>query len=129
MDASQFTAQRTRLGLSQAAIATALGVDQATISRWESGKVRILGSSALECALVGAGVAHGALTINGKLWDVVAPAAVALEAGALLTDLAGVPVFPFNLTGYNGVLVSSAFGQAIRAMGPRRVQLSAGFSF
>ncbi len=49
MDASQFTAQRTRLGLSQAAIATALGVDQATISRWESGKVRIPG--AIELAL------------------------------------------------------------------------------
>ena len=74
-------------------------------SRWVAAttwKVRVLGSSALECAMVGAGVAHGALTINGKLWDVVAPAAVALEAGALLTDLAGVPVFPFNLSGYNG---------------------------
>lgn len=34
-----------------------------------------------------------------------------------------------NLTGYNGVLVSSAFGQPIRALGPRRVQLTAGFSF
>ncbi len=49
MDASQFVAQRTRLGLSQAAIAAALGVDQATISRWESGKVRI--PAAIELAL------------------------------------------------------------------------------
>ena len=34
-----------------------------------------------------------------------------------------------NLTGYNGVLTSSAFGQAIRSMGPRRVQVSASFGF
>ncbi len=34
-----------------------------------------------------------------------------------------------NLTGYNGVLTSSAFGQPVRALGPRRVQLSASFSF
>jgi len=41
MDANQFTAARTALGLSQSGIAVALGVDQGTISRWESGKVRI----------------------------------------------------------------------------------------
>jgi myo-inositol-1(or 4)-monophosphatase len=65
-------------------------------------KVRMLGSAALECAMVGAGVAHGAITINGKLWDVAAPAAVALEAGALITGLDGQPVFPFDLAGYSG---------------------------
>jgi fructose-1,6-bisphosphatase/inositol monophosphatase family enzyme len=68
-------------------------------------KLRILGSSALECAAVGAGIAHGAITVNGKLWDVAAPAAIALEAGALLTDLAGRPVFPFDVTGYDGAKV------------------------
>ncbi len=41
MEASDFVAARSRLGLSQAAIATTLGVDQATISRWESGRTRI----------------------------------------------------------------------------------------
>jgi D-3-phosphoglycerate dehydrogenase len=41
MDAAAFAAARIALGLSQSAIATALGVDQGTISRWESGKVRI----------------------------------------------------------------------------------------
>jgi D-3-phosphoglycerate dehydrogenase len=41
MNASQFSSTRTALGLSQSAIATLLGVDQATISRWESGRVRI----------------------------------------------------------------------------------------
>ena len=41
MDAAEFTATRNALRLSQAAIAAALGVDQATVSRWEAGKVRI----------------------------------------------------------------------------------------
>ena len=41
MDAQTFIATRNRLGLSQAAIATSLGVDQATVSRWEAGKTRI----------------------------------------------------------------------------------------
>src|SRR5688500_147826 len=49
MNANEFAAVRGSLGLSQAGIATALGVDQGTISRWESGKVRI--PSAIELAL------------------------------------------------------------------------------
>jgi D-3-phosphoglycerate dehydrogenase len=49
MNANEFAAARGSLGLSQAGIATALGVDQGTISRWESGKVRI--PSAIELAL------------------------------------------------------------------------------
>lgn len=73
-----------------------------TTTTW---KIRVLGSAALECAMVAAGVAHGALTVNGKLGDVVAPAAIALEAGAVLTDLAGAPVFPYALTGYSGAKV------------------------
>lgn len=44
MDPGEFVAIRHRLGLSQAAIAAALGVDQATISRWESGRTRIPGA-------------------------------------------------------------------------------------
>ncbi|MBI5946650.1 MAG: phosphoglycerate dehydrogenase [Chloroflexi bacterium] len=49
MEASEFVAARTALGLSQSAIAAALGVDQGTVSRWESGKVRI--PSPIELAL------------------------------------------------------------------------------
>ena len=47
-------------------------------------KIRILGSAALEAAQVAAGVAHGAVTCNGKLWDIAAPAAIVLEAGGLM---------------------------------------------
>jgi len=68
-------------------------------------KVRMLGSAALEAAQVAAGVAHGSVTVNGKLWDAAAPAALVLEAGGILTDLAGKPIFPFELAGYNGAKV------------------------
>jgi len=65
-------------------------------------KIRMLGSAALECIQVAAGVAHGAVTVNGKLWDVAAPAAVLLEAGGILTDLSGrghLPVQPRRVSG------------------------------
>jgi fructose-1,6-bisphosphatase/inositol monophosphatase family enzyme len=54
---------------------------------------------------VAAGVAHGAITINGKLWDIVAPAAVVLQAGGTITDPSGKPVFPFDLRNYSGAKV------------------------
>ena len=65
-------------------------------------KIRMLGSAALEAVHVASGVAHGAITVNGKLWDAVAPAALVLEAGGTLTDLQGKPVFPFDATNYTG---------------------------
>jgi myo-inositol-1(or 4)-monophosphatase len=68
-------------------------------------KARILGSAALEAVQVAAGVAHGAVTVNGKLWDVAAPAAIVLEAGGSITDFSGKAIFPFNLTGYQGAKV------------------------
>jgi len=68
-------------------------------------KVRILGSAALEAAQVAAGVAHGAVTVNGKLWDAAPPAALVLEAGGLITDLQGNPIFPFDLRRYDGAKV------------------------
>jgi len=68
-------------------------------------KIRMLGSAALEAIQVAAGVAHGAVTVNGKLWDIAAPAAVLLEAGAILTDFAGRPIFPIDLKNYQGAKV------------------------
>ncbi len=50
MDAAEFTAIRNALGLSQSGIASILGVDQATISRWEAGKVRIPAATELALA-------------------------------------------------------------------------------
>jgi myo-inositol-1(or 4)-monophosphatase len=68
-------------------------------SNW---KVRILGSAALEAVHVASGVAHGAVTVNGKLWDIAAAAAIVLEAGGVITDLAGKAIFPFDLRRYQG---------------------------
>lgn len=67
-----------------------------------SWKVRVLGSAALETANVAAGVAHAALTVNGKLWDAAAGAALVLAAGGKVTDMTGRDVFPFDLAGYTG---------------------------
>src|SRR5688500_14190791 len=68
-------------------------------------KLRILGSAAMEAVQVAAGVAHGAITVNGKLWDVAAPAAIVLEAGGKITDPQGNAIFPFKLTEYCGAKV------------------------
>ncbi|CAA9433468.1 MAG: hypothetical protein AVDCRST_MAG64-3661 [uncultured Phycisphaerae bacterium] len=68
-------------------------------------KIRILGSAALEAIQVAAGVAQAAITLNGKLWDVAAPAAIVQEAGGLVVDLQGRPIFPFDLRGYTGAKV------------------------
>jgi myo-inositol-1(or 4)-monophosphatase len=68
-------------------------------------KARMLGSAALEAIQVAAGVAHGAITINGKLWDVTAPAAIVLAAGGVVTTLAGQPIFPFDVRNYQGAKV------------------------
>jgi myo-inositol-1(or 4)-monophosphatase len=68
-------------------------------------KVRVIGSAALEASLVAAGIAHGAVTINGKLWDVAAPAALVLEAGGRVVSPGGQDLFPFDLRNYRGAKV------------------------
>jgi myo-inositol-1(or 4)-monophosphatase len=77
-------------------------------TRWLSQtnwKIRILGSAALEAVQVGAGVAQAAITMNGKLWDVAAPAAIVQEAGGVVLGLKGEPVFPVDLRDYAGAKV------------------------
>jgi len=76
--------------------------------RWlsqNSWKLRMLGSAALEAVAVAAGVAHGAVTINSKLWDIAGAAAILQEAGAVLTDHRGKNIFPFDVTAYAGAKV------------------------
>jgi myo-inositol-1(or 4)-monophosphatase len=78
------------------------------VTRWLSQtnwKIRVLGSAAIEAVQVAAGVAHGAITVNGKLWDVAAPAAIVLEAGGMVTAFDGRPIFPFDLRNYTGAKV------------------------
>jgi fructose-1,6-bisphosphatase/inositol monophosphatase family enzyme len=105
----------------------ASGRAPAYAARWISQtnwKLRIIGSAALEAAQVAAGIAHGALTINGKLWDIAAPAALVMEAGGMITDLKGAPVFPFNLTNYVGAKVPFlAAGQTAHAELLREIRL------
>lgn len=86
----------------------AYGKTPAWACRWigqTEWKTRILGSAALEAIAVANGAAAAAITVNGKLWDVAAPAAVVLEAGGVVTDLKGLPVFPFDLRNYSGAKV------------------------
>ncbi len=74
-------------------------IDWITDSPW---KIRMIGSAALECVQVALGTALAAVTLNGKLWDVVAPAAVVLEAGGRVVTPTGSDRFPMELTGYSG---------------------------
>ena len=68
-------------------------------------KVRMLGSAQLEAAAVGGGIADAAITIKGKLWDLVPAAAVTLAAGGEVVQLDGTPRFPYDVTDYHGQAV------------------------
>lgn len=68
-------------------------------------KLRLLGSAAIEAVAVASGVAYGAVTVNGKLWDTAAASAIVLEAGGIVTDLEGRPRYPYSLHGYKGAKV------------------------
>jgi len=70
-----------------------------------SWKIRCTGSAALEIMQVAQGVAHGSIEVHTKLWDIVAPAAILLEAGGVVTRLNGDRMFPFSLAGYTGTRV------------------------
>lgn len=113
LDTQRLTALATPLGDSSIIMLTSNLLDKegrlpGFVQRWLSKtnwKIRMIGSAALEAVHVGAGIAHGAITMNGKLWDIAAPAAIVLEAGGLMTDLRGREVFPFDLANYQGAKV------------------------
>jgi myo-inositol-1(or 4)-monophosphatase len=73
-------------------------------------KVRVLGSAALEAVLAGEGVAGAAIQVNTKLWDIAAAAAFVIEAGGEVVDFAGKPIFPIDLSKYEGQKVPYVAG-------------------
>ncbi len=85
-------------------------------------KLRMLGSAALEATQVGIGVAHAAITVNGKLWDLAAPAALVLAGGGRVTDFAGKDVFPYDVIGYAGSKIPF-LAAAAPALAPLVVEL------
>jgi myo-inositol-1(or 4)-monophosphatase len=113
LDGKPVRALQTPLGASSLVMMTsnlidAFGACPPWASKWigqTEWKMRILGSAALEAVQVAAGVAHGAVTVNGKLWDCVAPAALVIESGGIITDLKGKKIFPFDLRNYQGAKV------------------------
>ncbi len=54
-------------------------------------RVRMLGSAAVDLALVADGTLGASLTLGNRPWDMAAGVAIAREAGALLTDTDGTP--------------------------------------
>ncbi len=61
-----------------------------------------LGTAALHYAYVAGGAYTAALGWDIRLWDIVAGAAIAIGAGATVTDLRGEPRFPFDCRNYSG---------------------------
>ena len=69
---------------------------------FERHKCRDLGSLALQMAYVAGGQLHWTVGFRSKIWDVAAAAALVLEAGGRVTDLAGRPLFPADLAAESG---------------------------
>lgn len=68
----------------------------------EIARVRALGSTALHLAYVAKGGFIGSVTVFSKLWDIAAGALLVQQAGGVISDLFGKPVFPIDLTTYHG---------------------------
>jgi len=88
VESREFVAARASLGLSQSAIAAALGVDQSTISRWESGKVRI--PAAIDLAL--AKLKEDRPSMPGDRRKILVSDPIAAEGVAMLREVADVDV-------------------------------------
>ncbi len=64
--------------------------------------VRSFGCATLHLAGVACGWFDAAILNNSKLWDIAAGWLIVQEAGATITDLEGRPVFPRDLSKYQG---------------------------
>lgn len=111
LDHERIQAARTPLSDSSLVMLTSNLIDTdgklpTFVMRWFSScpwKLRILGSAALEAVSVAGGISHAAITLNGKLWDIAAPAAIVLEAGGNVDTPRGGPLAPFtDLATYKG---------------------------
>jgi myo-inositol-1(or 4)-monophosphatase len=65
-------------------------------------KLRAFGSVALHLAYAALGALDVVLDHKATLWDVAAGAAILLEAGGVMTDLDGRPLFPPGAAAYRG---------------------------
>ncbi|SBT40815.1 inositol monophosphatase family protein [Micromonospora narathiwatensis] len=63
-----------------------------------AGKVRMLGSAAVDLALVADGTLDASITLGNRDWDMAAGVAIARAAGAAVTDTAGSPHDSRSLT-------------------------------
>jgi myo-inositol-1(or 4)-monophosphatase len=59
-------------------------------------RFRNLGTTALHLAYVGKGAMIGCMTTTTKIWDIAAGALIIENAGGIVTDLNGDPVFPMD---------------------------------
>ena len=73
----------------------------AAVRSWNDDMVlRCTGSTALQMALVGGGALDAAYAQKTCLWDIAAGVLLVTEAGGVVTDLRGQPIFPFDLAHY-----------------------------
>ncbi len=68
------------------------------LARWCSRcVVRNYGLSALHLAMVAAGLLDAAIVTEVRVWDIAAASLAVTEAGGVVTDLRGRPVFPMDI--------------------------------
>lgn len=65
-------------------------------------KFRNLGTTALQFAYVAKGSFIGSITTQTKLWDIAAAIPLIENAGGIVTDLQGKPIFPMDVDKYSG---------------------------
>ena len=76
--------------------------------------IRNYGSAALHLSMVAGGLLDAAVVLESKIWDIAAAGLAALEAGSLVTDLQGRPIFPMDIPAQ--ALTPAVF--AVLAAGP-----------
>jgi myo-inositol-1(or 4)-monophosphatase len=73
-------------------------------------RYRNLGTTALHLAYVAKGGYAAMIACTPKLWDIAAGALIAQNAGAVVTDWQGKPIWPHDLGAYQGQALSVVVG-------------------